>query len=526
MFKRLKQSLLRRYDEGDYLGYKRAEFLLIIISGYTLLLVLLPFGFLSVSITRFLMTYVIILPFVCFSAISIFFITRGKTELAASIISVTAIAVDTYVYFARDPLNAIASFSFMMLIIIVFATLYCSTPMAVFITAVYVVSHIVHIVVNSGGSLTEKELNAVKTANIDSNLAAVVIFIICLVTSRFLKRAVDKSVEESRRNAEQYGIIKALIDALRGTTSELTVSVRETLRSTGKMSDYAQSQAAAIEEMTSTVEEIAANTHSVYEATEQQNDAVRDLAASISMLTDSIDNLEVYGQKLSEKFISVMKHAETGESESSRLEEINRKISDNSSQILNVVGIIEDFFERINLLALNASIEAARAGEYGRGFAVVAEEIGKLSDTSAQELKQITTIIGKNSQDVATGNSIIVGMIDFIRTLLENLREIRRESIETLKEIGAQKGIKDSMNEKTALVREKSDLINQSMVEQKKAIDEVARAVVDTNTAVQDNLEHTEAVSRNAEGLMALADRLEREFLSDGERRGSGNGER
>ncbi|MBN1533715.1 MAG: hypothetical protein JXA20_13680 [Spirochaetes bacterium] len=516
MFKGMKQALLRRYDENDYLEYKRAEFLLIMISVYTLLLLVLPFGFLAISVARFLVTYAIILPFICFSAISIFFITRGKTELAASIICITAIALDTYIYFARDPLHAISSFGYMVLIIIVFATLYCSTPMSAFITAVYVASHVVHIAINSGGALPQRELDAVKTANIDSSLAAVVIFVICLATSRFLKKAVDKSREESARNAEQYGLIRDLLDALRGTTSKLTASVRETLSSTGKMNDYAQSQAASIEEMTSTVEEIAANTHSVYEAAARQNDAVKDLAASISMLTTSIENLEVYGQKLSEKFVSVMRHAEAGESESSQLEEINRKISGNSSQILNVVGIIEDFFERINLLALNASIEAARAGEYGRGFAVVAEEIGKLSDTSAQELKQITTIIGKNSQDVTTGNRIISGMIEFIRILLENLREIRSESVGTLKEITAQKEIKDSMNEKTLVVREKSELINQSMVEQKKAIEEVARAVVETNTIVQDNLVNTEAVSRNAEGLMELAERLEREFLDDG----------
>ena len=41
------------------------------------------------------------------------------------------------------------------------------------------------------------------------------------------------------------------------------------------------------------------------------------------------------------------------------------------------------------MLALNASIEAARAGESGKGFKIVANEMGKLSQMSAESVVSI-----------------------------------------------------------------------------------------------------------------------------------------
>nr|WP_315990306.1 methyl-accepting chemotaxis protein [Desulforamulus aquiferis] len=45
-------------------------------------------------------------------------------------------------------------------------------------------------------------------------------------------------------------------------------------------------------------------------------------------------------------------------------------------------------------------MEAARAGEAGRGFHVVAEEIRKLSDRTAQSVKDINEILSKLNEQV------------------------------------------------------------------------------------------------------------------------------
>ena len=61
-----------------------------------------------------------------------------------------------------------------------------------------------------------------------------------------------------------------------------------------------------------------------------------------------------------------------------------------SSEIGNIVQLIEAIAEQTNLLALNATIEAARAGDTGKGFAVVAGEVKELARETSKATSAIT----------------------------------------------------------------------------------------------------------------------------------------
>lgn len=85
-----------------------------------------------------------------------------------------------------------------------------------------------------------------------------------------------------------------------------------------------------------------------------------------------------------------------------------------SSEIDEVVNLINNIAEQTNLLALNASIEAARAGEAGKGFAVVANEVKELARQTQEATKVIAEkirLLQESSEEVSIGVENIVNLI-------------------------------------------------------------------------------------------------------------------
>lgn len=334
------------------------------------------------------------------------------------------------------------------------------------------------------------------------------LYFIAIVTVRSLKLSLRISKKETKKSDEKNQYIMELISTIRNSYDELTGAMGVTDEAISNILLNIQTEAATIEELVASIEEISSSTTSVELATKDQNNSVNELGESISSLSRLIDSLQLFGSDLQHEFAAITKMSSAGRESSGSLNEVNKKTLANSENMQVIAEIIDDFFDKINLLSLNAAIEAARAGEHGRGFAVVADEIGKLADSSSSELKKIKDLIESSRSDVVFSNSIIEKIISLIESLSSSLNAVMLKAGDTMKVISGQKNIQGDMILRNKIVFEKSEFIKDASSEQSVAILEIAKSIENTNGLVQENTRHAESLNSSYDRMRKIADEL------------------
>jgi methyl-accepting chemotaxis protein len=99
-------------------------------------------------------------------------------------------------------------------------------------------------------------------------------------------------------------------------------------------------------------------------------------------------------------------------------------LTDATTKIGKIVGLIGDIASQTNLLALNATIEAARAGESGRGFAVVASEVKSLADQTSKATGEISGQIAQVQETTKQAAAAMAAIQDTIRTIDGSAAEV------------------------------------------------------------------------------------------------------
>ncbi len=107
------------------------------------------------------------------------------------------------------------------------------------------------------------------------------------------------------------------------------------------------------------------------------------------------------------------------------------QIEKSSSEINNIIAVIDSIAFQTNLLALNAGVEAARAGETGKGFAVVASEVRALAQRCAEAADEVKSLITVSSQHVGNGVDLVKRSGEAFAAITKGVADLSK-AIETI----------------------------------------------------------------------------------------------
>ena len=145
--------------------------------------------------------------------------------------------------------------------------------------------------------------------------------------------------------------------------------------------------------------------------------AAQEISAAVGRLDDSI-------REISQNAHHAESVCATAKESVNKTCQVLHGLSSSSTQIGEVIQLIQRITHQTNLLALNATIEAARAGEAGLGFAVVAREVKELASQTNEAASSITQHIAAIQSETHSALSSIEMVNEVVNAIHQSQAEI------------------------------------------------------------------------------------------------------
>ncbi|MGB8601088.1 MAG: methyl-accepting chemotaxis protein, partial [Rhizomicrobium sp.] len=226
-------------------------------------------------------------------------------------------------------------------------------------------------------------------------------------------------------------------------------------------------------EIANNCQEISQGAREMATRTERQAASLEETAAAVNEITATVAKSSEGASQANTKANTAKVGAEHGNNIAAKAVAAMREIAKSSSEITNIISVIDEIAFQTNLLALNAGVEAARAGEAGRGFAVVATEVRSLAGRSAEAAKEIKALIKNSETQVETGVKLveesgtalqqIVTDITSISQLVGDIAHSQKEQANALGEIDSAVGDMDKSTQQNAAMAEQSNAASEAL---------------------------------------------------------------
>ena len=274
--------------------------------------------------------------------------------------------------------------------------------------------------------------------------------------------------------------LKAIVDESISGVVNMSGYVLDAAKGILSLKGYGQNAFLSVREIETAVREIDVNTEEADRIVEK-------------LFSDASE-----GAAIVEKVLSgIVNSREVVESSSRIMDEVGER----SSEIADVIDIINGITDRTKLLALNASIIAAEAGQYGSGFAVVSDEIEKLSNMTNSSTGEIRDIVKRLQDSVDKG-------IDSMRNGLSSIDEAVDLSSRAGKNLDR---ILESSRKAARATGEIAKSTKEQSIEAKKALESTRaiKAMIEKNSDMaQKEAENSAALNKLMSEMSGLMDRV------------------
>lgn len=234
----------------------------------------------------------------------------------------------------------------------------------------------------------------------------------------------DLTAEVHIERSDEIGLLAKSVNTsianLRSMVREIRSTTESLDKSSGILSETANTQAAAAEQTNIQAGTVAAAGEQLATNALHMSQSASEISHSSTSVATAVEEMSTTIKEVARNCSEESEIAQRADQQARKARELMSKLDESSRQIGKIVELINRIAEQTNLLALNATIEAASAGEAGRGFAVVANEVKELARQSAAATEDIRRQVSLMQEN--TSNSMAA--IDNVATVIEKVSHI------------------------------------------------------------------------------------------------------
>ena len=254
-------------------------------------------------------------------------------------------------------------------------------------------------------------------------------------------------------------------------------------RTAVELSATVQSISQRAQEVQSAAQQLSASSEKSSRRSQMNAATLEETTASITMVSEALTSTAEIANSSKEVSHSANSHARNGKDIIDGLVTKMNMIHENSTNITEIVTLIDDVAFQTNLLALNAGVEAARAGDHGKGFAVVASEVRALAQRTSESAANIKALVATSADEISTGVA---------------LAERAGSSIDEI--VGSIGKLSDQISNISLKANDQASIVG----EIRSAVTELDRSTQENSGEVQDTTTLAHELSGDAESMMQM----------------------